>query len=120
MTRPHGPVSSPRPAAIREDEWQDTVVQAAQLLGWRVAHFRTARTKDGWRTPVAADGKGFPDLVLVGHGRLIVAELKSNTGRVTAEQQAWLDALTAAGIETHVWRPRDWHHVLETLDPHAR
>lgn len=120
MTRPHGPVSSPRPAAIREDEWQQTVVELAQLLGYRVAHFRAARTRKGWRTPVAADGAGFPDLVLVRHGRLVVAELKSNSGRVTPEQQAWLDALTAAGVEAHVWRPRDWHAVLEILDPHAR
>lgn len=92
------------------------MIDLARTLGYRVAHFRPARTKgkdgrDQWRTPVAADGKGFPDLVLVGRGRVIYAELKSSTGKVRPEQQVWLDALTAAGQEAHVWT-----EGVDTLD----
>ena len=47
------------------------------MLGGRVAHFRPPRTVHGWRTAVAADGAGFPDLVMVRGSRLLAAELKS-------------------------------------------
>lgn len=40
--------------------------------------------------------------------RLVFAELKSTRGRVTPEQQAWLDQLPATGTETYLWRPADW------------
>lgn len=99
---------------LTESEWQQRVIDLAHLLGWRVAHFRAARTQTGWRTPVAADGAGFPDLILV-RDRLIAAELKTQRGTVSWPQQQWLDALQAAGVETHVWRPSDWADVQRTL-----
>lgn len=99
---------------ITEDQWQATVVETAQLHGWAVAHFRPARTEQGWRTPVAADGKGWPDLVLV-RDRVLFAELKSPRGRLTTDQRAWIERLTAAGQETYVWRPDDWPHVQHAL-----
>jgi hypothetical protein len=99
---------------ITEAQWQQTVLDTAAAHGWTVAHFRPARTVDGWRTPVAADGKGWPDLVLV-RDRVIFAELKSARGRLSGDQQAWIHRLTAAGQEVHVWRPDDWPHVEYTL-----
>lgn len=99
---------------LTEAELQAHVIDLARMLRWRVAHFRPAMTKHGWRTPVAADGKGFPDLVLV-RDRVIFAELKSRTGRVGADQQAWLDAARAAGAEAHVWRPADLQTIAEVL-----
>ena len=83
---------------MTEAELQAAVVQLAQLLGWRVAHFRPARTERGWRTPVAADGAGFPDLVMVRKERLLVAELKSVPGKLTDTQHDWLAALAGAGV----------------------
>lgn len=116
-------------AAMSEAELQREVIECAQYLGYRVAHFRPARTKDGWRTPVAADGRGFPDLVMVrehpaGHERVVYAELKSQTGEVEPDQQAWIDALRAAGEEVYVWYPRHWSSglveaVLRGEDAHA-
>jgi hypothetical protein len=85
----------------------DAVIDLGHLFGWRIAHFRPAMTKHGWRTPVAADGKGWPDLTLTRGDRLIFAELKSAKGRLTEEQQEWLRALQNAA-EVHVWRPSDW------------
>jgi hypothetical protein len=99
-----------------ERDFQKAVVELAQLAGWRVAHFRPAKTSKGWRTPVAADGAGFPDLVLVRESRLVVAELKSGTGRVSQEQQGWLDAFeTVPSTEVFVWRPGDWDQVVGVL-----
>jgi hypothetical protein len=99
---------------VTERDWQQTVIEAAQALGWMVAHFRAAKTSQGWRTPVQADGAGFPDLVMVRGKRIIFAELKSNTGRISADQEAWLEALGGAG-EAYVWRPRDWDAVVAAL-----
>lgn len=115
---------------ITEEQWQQQVIDLAQALGWVCAHFRPAKTERGWRTAVQADGAGFPDLVLVRAPRLIFAELKSATGRVSPDQRRWLEALGAVGeyvdtgpglvstggaVETHVWRPGDWDEVAETL-----
>lgn len=94
--------------AVTERELQTAVIECARLLGWRVAHFRPALTARGWRTPVEGDGAGFPDLVLARPGRLIFAELKSERGRVSDEQNAWLDALATPGVVRAVWFPRDW------------
>jgi VRR-NUC domain len=97
-----------------ERDFQATVIDTAGLTGWRVAHFRPARTERGWRTPVEAGGAGFPDLVLV-RDRVVFAELKGARTRVTGEQQAWLDALARAGAETHLWRPWDWDEIERVL-----
>lgn len=105
-----------RPLVLKVDEasFQATVIDAAHLQGWRVAHFRPAMTSSGWRTPVAADGKGFPDLVLV-RDRVVFAELKGSSGQVRPDQRQWLDALQAAGVEAYCWRPRDWDEIERTL-----
>lgn len=100
---------------LTEQQFQDQVVDLARLLGYRVAHFRPARTEKGWRTPVAADGAGWPDLVLAKAGRLIFAELKSQRGRLSDDQHAWLDALRAAGAEAYVWRPSQFDDIETTL-----
>ncbi|MGD0312499.1 MAG: VRR-NUC domain-containing protein [Acidimicrobiales bacterium] len=92
---------------MTEQTLLDCVVDAAHLFGWKVAHFRPAMTKHGWRTPVAADGKGWPDLTLVRDNRIVFAELKSARGRLSDEQQDWLDVLDRAA-EVHVWRPAEW------------
>lgn len=78
-----------------ERDWQRDIIRLARTLGWKVAHFRPAQTSKGWRTSVAADGAGFPDLILV-RDRLIAAELKNEKGRVTEEQAEWIAALEVA------------------------
>ena len=102
---------------ILEKEFQAQVIELAWLHNWLVAHFRPALTASGrWITPVAADGAGFPDLVLARRGRVIVAELKSQRGQPSTEQKAWLEAFGSCnGIETYLWRPADWNKIEEVL-----
>ena len=84
--------------------------------------FQIVRSGKGWRTPVEADGAGFPDLGLVRGpvgaepGRVIFAELKRDGGDLTAEQQIWQTAFKdCPGVEYYVWRPRDWPEVEKRL-----
>lgn len=101
---------------VSEIAFQDAVAQYARFQGWAVAHFRPARSRadGGWRTPVAYDARGWPDLVLV-RERVLFRELKSARGKVDADQQAWLDRLAAAGQDVGVWRPKDWGVIEATL-----
>jgi hypothetical protein len=48
---------------------------------------------------------GFLDCVIVGRA-VLFRELKAERGRITKDQQRWLDALTEAGADAGVWRPR--------------
>lgn len=94
-------------AATGELAFQAFVIETAERFGWAWFHDQDPRRNNA----------GFPDLVLgrPGPRGLIVAELKSERGRVTAAQRVWLDLFAAAGVETHVWRPRDADQVLARL-----
>jgi len=80
----------------------------------------------GWKYYHAPDNKpingriqkvipGFPDLVLVKEKRLIFAELKKEVGRTTPEQDSWLAALKATGVEVYIWRPSQLPEVVQIL-----
>lgn len=99
-----------------EAEFTSQVLQLARLRGWRTLHLRPARTAHGWRTAVQGDGAGWPDLVLVRGGRLVVAELKVGRGRLSPSQTDWLDAFRLVpGVEVHVWYPRDFPEIERVL-----
>lgn len=109
--------TSPEP--LRGKELQAGIIDLARTLGWRVAHFPPIRTSRGgkswWLTPVAADGKGFPDLLLT-RERILVAEVKGDGDSLRPEQREWHTAFRLAGVEAYVWKPRDWPEtILEVL-----
>jgi len=119
VSKPRKPVDPL--SLISEKDWTKTVIDLAHAYKWRVAHFRAAMTKHGWRTPVQADGAGFPDLVLVRGDRVIFAELKTEKGRLTRQQYDWRIALCSvahgreANVQVHVWRPSDFDEVQGIL-----
>jgi hypothetical protein len=106
---------------LHEDEraFQKAVIDLARTLGYKVAHFRPAKTSKGWRTPVAADGKGWPDLCIVGRGRVIFAEIKVGKNQLTDEQRAWLEHLRDCDQVAWCWRPEDWDLIIHTLTGRA-
>lgn len=92
-----------------EEELQKRILDLCRLYGLHTAHFRPGLTQTGkWRTAVGGDGKGWPDLTIVGPGGVLYRELKSATGSPTAEQKAWFGWLSEAGQDVAVWKPRDW------------
>lgn len=110
------------PRAVLRPHWTETedqflgwVIDRAHLSNWYVAHQRPAMTVHGWRTAWQADGKGFPDLVLV-RDRVIFAELKADrVKRLQAEQAEWHERLEAADAEVYTWRPSDRDRITEIL-----
>jgi hypothetical protein len=90
---------------LSEKAWQGQVLQLAALYRWSHFHpYDMRRSDEGW-----------PDLVLVRVPELVVVELKTDTGRLTAAQNEWLRRLAECGLETHVWRPRDFDDVVARL-----
>jgi VRR-NUC domain len=109
---------------VNEETLQVAVIDAMHALGWLVAHFRPARTARGeWRTPVSADGKGFPDIVAahIKQKRLLAVELKGTKGRLSPDQVIWAEhfqavAETTVAVEYHLWTPADWsENVIRIL-----
>lgn len=91
---------------VTERALLDAVVAMAKGNGWLVYHALPSMNRRGaWATHFRGHA-GFPDLVL-SHptGDLVIVELKSEIGKLTAGQVKWLHAFAAAGIETCVWRP---------------
>ena len=91
---------------ISEADFSSQVEGMLDMFGWRWTHSRPGRTKDSWRTPISGH-KGFPDYVAVKDGRLLFIELKSNIGKLSPEQQEWIDAIRDSGHLCYLWRPRD-------------
>ena len=88
-----------------ERSFMGQVVAYARLMGWRCYHTYDSRRSDA----------GFPDLVLVRRPRVIFAELKSDRGKLTDDQRAWLEALDGCSVERYIWRPSDWPKVERIL-----
>lgn len=102
-----------------EASFQRAVIDLAHLHNWMVFHARTSRTTSGgWATAVAADGAGFPDLVLV-RKRTLFRELKTDRGRLSHAQDQWHARLHDAGADVGVWRPRDWERINRELSKEA-
>lgn len=96
-----------RARAMTEDDLLQAVLDLCRLYHLRTLHIRPARTDRGWRTPVAGDGAGYPDLTIVGT-RVLFRELKADRGRIGPDQTAWITALREADQDAAVWRPGQW------------
>ena len=101
---------------ISEKLFQDQVIKIAKMQQWLVFHASPSSPRPGvWRS----DGTGFPDLVLVSTSvpsrGVIFCELKTAEGKLSPEQEKYARALIAAGIEYHLWRPRDLDVIADRL-----
>ncbi len=89
---------------MKEADWRAQVRDLARLYGWKVYYHPYSLGADA----------GFPDLVMV-RDRVIFVELKGPKGRLSVEQERWIQALDAAGAEWYVWWPDDLDKVEEVL-----
>lgn len=98
-----------------EAQFQASVIQIAKINHWMVFHPAKMQGRDGaWRTALSGN-KGFPDLALAHKDRgFILAELKSETGKVSFEQQMWMTHL-APWAECYIWRPKDLDQIAQRL-----
>lgn len=95
---------------MTERQFQDAVLDLARLYRWLVYHPFDSRRSE----------PGYPDITLARSGRLILAELKTDDGRLTREQLRWGAVLTSVdldnpGVTYAVWRPSDLQRIADTL-----
>lgn len=82
-----------------EEEFQSAILYEADCAGWGLRY----HPYDSRRSE-----SGYPDLTMVhvDRGLLVMAELKTDRGRVSPEQRGWLTGLRMAGVHAPLWRPR--------------
>lgn len=101
---------------LTEAAFMRQVTDLATRLGWQWLHVRPMGNSQGvWRTPTFGPlGKGWPDLVLIRRGTMIFAELKTQRGVLSPEQQKVITLLDNIHL-AYVWRPSDFPQILEVL-----
>ena len=102
---------------MKERDFQRSVIDLAEILGWRVYHVADVRGRLR-----SGSGVGFPDLVMVSERqrKTLFRELKTDTGEITEAQAGWLAALQAAGMDADVWRPHDFHPPDRRIEAELR
>jgi|SRR5690242_1746841 len=108
------PAAAPTMAALMsEAQLQNAVKKIAIAQGWLFYHPYDSRKS----TP------GYPDLTLVHRSGLVLfRELKREKGYATPDQKVWLAALTEAGADAAIWKPRDFYsgRIQRELTPISR
>jgi len=96
---------------LSERAFQDKLVNFARNQGWRVYHTYDSRRNEA----------GFPDLVMCNGRFVYLVELKTDKGRVTKKQQAWLDDLDHSAMHVvRVWRPSDRDEFVRSITTNPR
>lgn len=97
---------------MTERELSEAVRELATMFGWRMYHTYDSRRSE----------PGFPDLILLRKGSMIVAELKTEKGKLSAAQEEWMDdfrwvlAESWGGLDyVEVWRPSDLDEIARVL-----
>jgi len=90
---------------LTEKIFMQTVLDVCRIHGYAAFH-----TYDSRRTQA-----GFPDLEIIGHGRIFHRELKLDHGHTTPEQDACIDLINRNGGDAKVWRPAMWPEIISDL-----
>jgi len=91
---------------ITEKEFFEQIRDLAKLFGWKLYHT--------WRS--IHSPAGYPDCTLTRDGRLVIAELKTETGQPTPEQYFWLVELSKVPCaEVYLWRPSQIEEIAKVL-----
>ncbi len=96
--------------AMTEDELLTAIIEAATWNGWLAHHVRRSDKA------IQQGRSGFPDLVLARNGRVLFLELKSEGGRVSPDQGAWLEELTSrSAVQAWIIYPSQLDDMLRVL-----
>lgn len=88
---------------VPEDRVLKAVRHHALTNGYLFYHTHDSRGSD----------KGLPDVIATNGTRILFAELKSSTGKLTPEQNVWLKMLENTGlVDVRIWRPVDIHEEI--------
>jgi hypothetical protein len=92
---------------VTEKSFLSAVIDLCKVYGYEYYHT--------WKS--IHSPKGFPDLVMVNPSKkkLVIAELKTDNGKITKFQEDWIQWLKDCGVEAQVWRPKDWDKIVEIL-----
>ena len=107
---------------MKEAEFATRIEETANFLQLRWYHPYDSRKSNG----------GFPDYTIVGPYGVLFLEIKSDKGKPTPQQEAWIKDLAAAwaphqvapgdsgvdsarAVTAYVAYPRDWNRVLSDL-----
>lgn len=101
----------PDPLKLTERQWQTTLTEALERLGYLVNHVFPMKTKRGYRTGTTV--KGWPDLEASGKGHILYIEVKGPKTVITAEQVDVLLHLSKAECaRCWILRPKDdWQMI---------
>ena len=92
---------------ITEKMFTQQVTELAKVMGYKVFH--------PWLS--IHSEKGYPDLTIWKPGRFILAELKTDTGKLSPSQIEKLESLKECGlVEVYTWKPADWERIVEVLN----
>ena len=92
--------------SMTETQVFEEIRRTANDHGWRIYHTYNSRRSEA----------GFPDVVLVRGGQLLMWELKKASGRVTTQQQQWIDDLAACpGVDARAVWPSDLDDCLQQM-----
>ena len=91
---------------ITEAELREQIRDLSKIFGWKFWFCWTS----------IHSPKGMTDLILVRPPRIVFAELKRDSGKLTESQGEWALLLKACpGVEYYCWRPNEFERILEIL-----
>ena len=94
-----------RSLKITEAEFQAQVIELLQHTHWKIYHT--------WKSIHSV--AGFPDIIAIREGELLVIELKSAKGKLTEAQKLWLEAFQLTCARVFVWKAGnddDWNEAV--------
>ena len=92
--------------AITEADFQQLVIATAEANGWLIWHDNDSRRNRA----------GLPDLLMIRGPVLLFLELKSEKGKVSPEQEAFIGRLKQVKyVHADVVRPRHWEQIAQVL-----
>lgn len=95
-------------------EIQQGIIDLVRTKGGIVAHFPSVKDSKGfYRTPLAADAKGWPDLFCIYRRTIFVFEVKGDGDSTSPEQDRWLaEFANVPGVRVSVITSKDWKNGL--------